>query len=138
MPAAVGQWSLSVPGTTNPLDRISPMMKHGDDQKLVATNPIDHREREPSKQDPATAHCDRNEGLRVARCCFDCGIDRSGELKPKSLCPGLILGLCLQGLPPGLGSEQDSHQRLEANNSERTCSHGTAEDGSCSWASSRT
>ncbi len=85
------------------------MVEHGNDQKLIAQNAIDHRKRKPAKQYPAAVASHEREHRGVARGRCDCSIQSPCKFKTETCSAGLIPSLCLKRLVSGLGPEEDMH-----------------------------
>jgi hypothetical protein len=84
-------------------------MKHRNDEKFIAANPVDHGEREPAEQDPAATAGYEGEHFRIAYCRSYCGVQGPCELEAKTGCTGLIPSLSLQDLRPGLRPKKHAH-----------------------------
>lgn len=88
------------------------MVEHGNDQKLIAQNAIDHRKRKPAKQYPAAvvSHVCERRGIACGRC--DCSIQSPCEFKTETCCARLIPSLCFNRLVSGLGPKEDAHSLI--------------------------
>lgn len=89
---------------------ITPVVKYGNDEELIATNTIDQREWEPAEQDSAAVARDRGEGLRITHRRSYGNVNGPGKFKAKADRPRLIPRLRLQNFGPGRRPKEDAHQ----------------------------
>ena len=103
------------------------MMKHGDDQKLITENAVDHRKRKPAKQYPTAVANNERIHLGGAHGSGYCGIQCSGEFEAETCSARLIPNLCLQRLVSGLWPKENTHLviALEQLNTDLIPWHGT-------------
>lgn len=85
------------------------MVEHGNDQKLIAQNAIDHRKRKPAKQYPAAVASHECEHRGAARGRCDCSIQSSCKLKTETCGARLIPSLCFKCFVFGLGPKENVH-----------------------------
>lgn len=103
------------------------MMKHGNDQKLITKNTIDHRKRKPAKQYPTAAAGHERKHLWVAYRSGDCGVQSPCKFKAEACSTSFISSLCLQRFVSRLGPKEDAHSviALEQFSADLIPWHGT-------------
>ncbi len=90
---------------------ITPVVKHGNDEELIAANTRDQREGEPAEQDSAAVACDRGEGRWITHPRSDGNVNGPGMFEAKADRPRRLPRLRLQNFGPGLWQKEDAHQR---------------------------